>query len=390
MSSLQFSPRERRQIRAFYAQKSKASPRILRDVVSHPSFSLAKTPRHKPIIYCNGHTQLRVAPKSACGIATIWDADILIWATTKIALLQNAGKSSSRHLTGSIHEILSFTDRDVSKTSYQRLRAALTRLAATHVTTTLWRDALDKEASFCWIEDWRENIDQNGRTHGLELTLPETLFSAIENKKQLLTIDRSYFDLTGGLERWLYGLVRRHGGHQHAGWDFEFRYLYHKSACLSSFHRFCVYLRALVTRQALPGYRLSILLNSRGAEILAFKAASCGQHIKSNRANLHRDHGLSCTRLSDDLAQKHHSSFCKTSAPAALNLYSNLTSNLTSADLAQDPLKLTTPSAAIRQTVNQRTRSTSSTLPFGARSNHQDLSASLTQQEKHMDEGDAA
>lgn len=389
MSSLQFSTSERRQIRAFHAQKIKVSPRVLRDIVSHPCFSLAKTPRHQPIIYCNGQTQLRVEPLSACGIATIWDADILIWAATKIALLQNAGKPCSRHLTGSIHEILSFSNRDASKTSYQRLRAALTRLAATHVTTSIWRDASDKEASFCWIEDWRENIDQNGRAHGLDVTLTETLFSAIENKKKLLTIDRGYFDLTGGLERWLYGLVRRHGGHQYSGWDFEFRYLYQKSACLSSFHRFSVYLRALVTRQAVPGYRLSILLDSRGAEILAFRSATCGQHAKSNRAILHRDHGLSCTRLSDDLAQKHISRSCKKSAPAALNLYSNLKSNLNCADVAQDALKSTDPDAATRQAVNQRTQAASSGLVLGARSNDRDLSAPLIQQEKHFGKGDA-
>ena len=388
MSSLQFSHCERRQIRAFHAKKNKASPRVLRDVVSHPCFSLAKTPRHKPIVYCNGQTQLRVAPLSACGMATIWDADILIWAATKIALLQNAGKPCSRHLTGSIHEILAFSDRDASKTSYQRVRAALTRLAATHVTTSLWRDASGKEASFCWIEDWRDNIDHNGRAHGLDVTLPETLFSAIENKKQLLTIERGYFDLTGGLERWLYGLVRRHGGHQYAGWDFEFRYLYQKSACLSSFHRFCVYLRDLVTRQALPGYHLSVLLDSRGAENLAFKSASCGKQATSNRAILHKSHGLSCTQLSGDRASKHNSSFCKKSAPAALNLYSNLKSNLTAADVAQDASKLTASGAAIRQAVNHLTQSTSH--PFEARANGRGVSAPLAPLEHHLGKGDAA
>ena len=35
----------------------------------------------------------------------------------------------------------------------------------------------------------------------------------------VLTIDPAYFALTGGLERWLYRLVRKHGGKQKNGWS---------------------------------------------------------------------------------------------------------------------------------------------------------------------------
>jgi plasmid replication initiation protein len=34
----------------------------------------------------------------------------------------------------------------------------------------------------------------------------------------VLSIDRAYFGLTGGLERWLYRLVRKHGGRQSTGY----------------------------------------------------------------------------------------------------------------------------------------------------------------------------
>jgi hypothetical protein len=39
----------------------------------------------------------------------------------------------------------------------------------------------------------------------------------------VLTIDPAYFRLTGGIERWLYRLVRKHGGKQPGGWQFDFR-----------------------------------------------------------------------------------------------------------------------------------------------------------------------
>lgn len=50
-----------------------------------------------------------------------------------------------------------------------------------------------------------------------------------------LTIDCEYFALTGSLERWLDRVVRKHAGGQRAGWRFDFRNLYAKSASFSPF-----------------------------------------------------------------------------------------------------------------------------------------------------------
>ena len=66
----------------------------------------------------------------------------------------------------------------------------------------------------------------------------------------VLTIDRAYFDLTGGLERWLYRIVRKHGGRQEGGWSFDVPHLYLKSGVLSPLRRFAFELRAIVARPA--------------------------------------------------------------------------------------------------------------------------------------------
>ena len=71
----------------------------------------------------------------------------------------------------------------------------------------------------------------------------------------VLTIDRNYFGLTGGLERWLYRLVRKHGGKQEFGWSFDFPHLHAKSGSLSPLKHFAYDLRDIVRRQPLPGYR---------------------------------------------------------------------------------------------------------------------------------------
>ncbi|MFG1280364.1 replication initiator protein A, partial [Xanthobacter autotrophicus] len=95
-----------------------------------------------------------------------------------------------------------------------------------------------------------------------------------------LTIDRAYFELTGGLDRWLYRLVRKHGGRQRDGWRFELRHLHQKSGSLSPFKRFAFELRDVIRRQPLPGYLLFLEVEIGGRLLLAFEpSAPCGQAV---------------------------------------------------------------------------------------------------------------
>ena len=88
----------------------------------------------------------------------------------------------------------------------------------------------------------------------------------------VLTIDPAYFRLTGGIERWLYRLVRKHGGKQACGWQLDFRYLHQKSGSTAKPYDFACDLRALVARQSLPGYVLGIeRMPDNGMELLTFR-----------------------------------------------------------------------------------------------------------------------
>ena len=88
----------------------------------------------------------------------------------------------------------------------------------------------------------------------------------------VLTIDPAYFRLKGGIERWLYRLVRKHGGRQEHGWQFDFRHLHRKSGSAARFSDFAYDLRVLVARQSLPGYVLGIeAMPDEGLELLTFR-----------------------------------------------------------------------------------------------------------------------
>lgn len=98
----------------------------------------------------------------------------------------------------------------------------------------------------------------------------------------MLTIDRAYFDLTGGLERWLYRIVRKHGGRQRRGWRFDFRHLHQKSGSLSPFKRFAFELRDIIHHQPLPGYTLFTEVEIGGRVLLAFEpSVPCGKPVEA-------------------------------------------------------------------------------------------------------------
>ena len=268
----------REQLELFRAVPGDLAPRDTQDLMAYPFFSLAKTHRTVPIDYHVGDVAIRVEAVPEHGMATIWDADVLIWAASQIVEARDHGLRTSRLIAATPYEILTFIGRGTGVRDYRRLKAALDRLQTTTVLTSLRQPSERRRHRFSWINEWKERVDCAGRSLGIELILPDWFYSAVLDDALVLTIDRAYFDLTGGLERWLYRLVRKHGGRQRRGWRFDFRHLHIKSGTLSPFRRFAFEIRDLVRRQPLPGYVLFIEAEASGRVLLAFEPGQpCGQ-----------------------------------------------------------------------------------------------------------------
>jgi plasmid replication initiation protein len=247
------------------------APRDAQDLMSWPFFSLAKSKRVKPIDFEMGTVRVNVEATPEHGMATIWDADILIWAASQIVEARDNRRETSRLMATTPHEILTFTGRGTAGHNYERLKAALDRLQSTTIATSIRQPSQRRRHRFSWINEWKERLDGDGRPLGIELILPDWFYSAVIDSALVLTIDRAYFGLTGGLERWLYRLVRKHGGHQSGGWSFDVSHLYLKSGVLSPRKQFAFDLRRIVLQQPLPGYTLRIE-TTLGRERLSFVA----------------------------------------------------------------------------------------------------------------------
>jgi plasmid replication initiation protein len=264
----------REQLEVFRALPGAMAPRDAQDLMAWPFFSLAKSRRIQPIDFQAGGVTVRVEGTIEHGLATIWDADVLIWAASQIVEARDAGIRTSRLMQATPYEILTFIGRGTSVRDYLRLKAALDRLQSTSIATTIRQAPGRRMHRFSWINEWKERADRAGRPQGIELILPDWFYAGVIEEALVLTIDPAYFGLSGGIERWLYRLVRKHGGRQHHGWQFEFRHLYAKSGSMARFSDFALDIRRIAARQTLPGYRLAVTRATGRSDILHFHPLS--------------------------------------------------------------------------------------------------------------------
>ena len=242
-----------------------------RDAMERPFFSLAKGKRTAPIDYRVGDCWVEVTANPAFGMATIWDADILVWAATQVTEAVDRGLKPARTLQFHPHNLLKAVRRPIGGDHYARLRAALERLTHTAVRTNIRAGDQKKTASFHWLDSWTELLDEaTGQTRGMTITLPEWLYQGMLMKGGVLTIHEDYFLLTGGIERWLYRVARKHAGRQEGGWTFTMRQLHAKSGSSARFSDFALDVRRVVAEDALPEYAMSLRRNPEAEETVAF------------------------------------------------------------------------------------------------------------------------
>lgn len=256
-------PSERSKLDPFIVATGDASPRDQRDLMERPFFSLAKARRTAPILYQAGDIRVEVFAVAEHGMATIWDADVLIWAASQIVEAENLGLRTSRFLRFTPYQLLTAVGRQTGAREYKLLKGALTRLQSTAIRTTIRNGEHWRRHQFSWINEWEECTTRGGRVEGMEFVLPDWFYRGVVDRSLVLAIDPAYFRLAGGIERWLYRVARKHAGRQPKGWIFEVAHLHEKSGSLVRVSDFALQIRRIAAHQPLPGYRLRIERDGR-------------------------------------------------------------------------------------------------------------------------------
>lgn len=232
-----------------------------RETMERPFFSLQKRKRLKPIEYLSpdGEVRVKVEAMPAYGMATIWDGDILIWAASALNRLKAEGRNDlPRELRTTAYDLLRAIQRDTGGKGYADLKMALDRLATTTIATSIRAPRKGRDSRFSWLDEWSVEIDPvTDKPIALKIVLSNWVYEGIMNEKSVLTMHSDYFQLSGGLERALYRIARKHAGDQEEGWTCRVALLHDKSGSDASPKEFARMLRKVVEANDLPEYDLS-------------------------------------------------------------------------------------------------------------------------------------
>jgi plasmid replication initiation protein len=226
-----------------------------RHSMEHPFFSLSKNPDHRIRRYEHNEIRVTIAP-GAYGLATIWDKDVLIYAVSQLVEAMNQGRPVSRKVRLKAYDLLVATNRHTGGKNYERLAESFRRLAGTRIETNIATNGVRAREGFGLVDNWKivEKSPSNSRMVAVEVTLNDWLFNAIM-AREILTLNRDYFRLDGGLERRLYELARKHCGNQ-AKWKVGMEVLHKKSGSTASLKEFRRKVKMIVEGDVLPDYRL--------------------------------------------------------------------------------------------------------------------------------------
>lgn len=269
-----------------------------REVMERPFFSLAKSKRVKPIDYTSpdGKAWVHVSANPDYGMATIWDADILIYCASVLADMARRGLNDvPRKLHLMPYDLLRAIHRPTTGRAYELLGQSLDRLVSTTIKTNI-RAENRREATFSWLDGWTQLVDERTeRSRGMTIELSNWFYEGVLMQGGVLSIDRAYFDLTGGRERWLYKVARKHaGGAGEGGFAISMPTLFEKSGAEGAYRRFKFEIAKIAERDPLPGYTLlleqpdgkrepSVRMRRRSGDMLSAASPSATPSLRTRK-----------------------------------------------------------------------------------------------------------
>lgn len=243
------------------------------DLMEFPFLALSKD-RINPIIYESEDKTKKVEISGHRGhfIASIYDWDIILVVAGKIQeILNSSSDTPSKKITIPRHELLKALHKQDGKKQQKDLEKSLSRLQLTGINTTVNNKDYRHRAGFGFIESWGYLERKNNREiKNIHITLSEWLYELCCAQGSLLKSDRSYFELTSGLKRFLYRTARKHAGNNKNGWEFSLEKLYEKSGSEQEFKKFKSDLKFAVKDNNIPEYSME-WIEKKGKTLVVFK-----------------------------------------------------------------------------------------------------------------------
>jgi len=273
-----------------------------------PMFSLGKNPDYDIREYRRGNRYLRVFP-SAVGAATMQDKDLLLYiASHYTETFNRQNDESARAAVPRTVEIdttrfLQDTARGDGSGSYERILDMLRRLDGTRYETNIPSAGFVSTEGFGAIEGYKvlsetkSTVMKLNKATGLReptevtrvisfrVTLSEWMYNGLRNF-QVLTLDPGYYRLSGGIERRLYEIARKHVGDQ-ALFVIDIDLLAQKVGTRAPRYKFRDELRAQIEADRLPDYRIALDPKAKPDDVVFYTrdGNKLGKHLATFQKN---------------------------------------------------------------------------------------------------------
>ncbi|WP_336975326.1 replication initiator protein A [Sphingobium aromaticiconvertens] len=284
---MQHDHREDGQVDLFLPQLTALPLRDQRETMERPFFSLSKRKRLKPIDYVSPDRKItvHVSANSEYGLATIYDLDILIYCASVLIEHKRRGANDIPQTLHVVpYDMLKTLKREVGGRAYDLLGNALDRLQSTTVKTNI-RSGDAVETTFSWIDSHSQLKDRSGNVRGMRITLAKWFYDGVLMEGGVLAIDPAYFSLTGGRERWLYRVARKHaGGAGSDGFAISMPTLFEKSGAEGDYRRFKFEMTKIARENDLPGYALRVEQRDDAEPLLRMTRREPAQESKPSPA----------------------------------------------------------------------------------------------------------
>lgn len=259
-----------------------------RDVMEFPFLSIQKG-RRKPIEFISPdkRVQLHISAPEAFGIATIWDWDLVIYLIANLNDALENGHEAHKWVQFAPYDALRYMGRGTGGKDYRELVQAIRRLSTTNIITNIRQDDTHgMEGRLQWITDYRipkryrnnqflTNLD-DGEADAAKpwaVEVSSWIFQSVIRRKEILAVHPDYFQLTGGLERWLYRLARKAVPDRSvdAAINFRMETLYKRSGSTRPLRNFAGDIRKIAERQGLPEYGVYVHSDGRSELVTLFR-----------------------------------------------------------------------------------------------------------------------
>ncbi|MDR9900961.1 replication initiator protein A [Aetokthonos hydrillicola Thurmond2011] len=233
---------------------------VLKDDIAsmeNPIFSLSSKPDREVRYYAANGNSIKITP-SGIGLATIHDKDILIYCMSQIVARMNKGEPINKKIRIKARDLLASTNRGTGGRAYKLLKDSLERLRGTSITTDIETNGKRIVEGFGLIDRWKivTEDDKTDKMIELEITLSDWMYNSILGK-EILTINKKYFELRGALERRIYELARKYCGKQKE-WRINIEKLREKCGSQSNLRHFKYLLKKIQDGDELFDYHFNI------------------------------------------------------------------------------------------------------------------------------------